>query len=69
MTIENFQHIEAHKYYHKISIQEIFQKSNLEHLLKVPYVECAINSNMITDILMMGDTVPVDISYTDANCI
>lgn len=48
MTTENSQHIEAHKYYHKISIQEIFQMSNIEHPWKVPYVECAMNSNMIT---------------------
>ena len=50
MATVNFQHIEAHKYYHKISIQEIFQKNNLKHLLKVPYVECAINGMKITDI-------------------
>ena len=43
MTTVNCQHTEGHMYNHKILVQEIFQRNNLKHPLKAPYVECAIN--------------------------
>lgn len=66
MTTANF---EAHKYNHKILVQEIFQKNSLRHPLKAPYVGCAINGTRSQLVIIYYDHVPADISYIDANYI